>query len=773
MGNSVSRPSCLGEKSPRPEDFQKDPCSAAQNEEEEEEEEGAGSSEKACLSPRVTENGWNAALPKQTNLHIQLQNCCPLPTQLERALAPQASPKSLGANWVWKLPTTREVTEVTEVTETVVTEIVEVTEFPGGDTSREALVTRMVLADVREALPQAATLPGDVQGAGLTPETAGKLGAWVSEVEDLMGHQRPPSGEAKVVKAQLQEQKLLLRLLEERTPHIGRLGQPLSAEPASAAKGQEQPRGLASLQETWAALVQEAEARHHCLQQIVPAASVFQESVEAFQDWLSLTEQKLAQLWGAPGSLAQSQDALQQIQARCRESFKEAQRGRGRIREREGPRGLLESPGCLLSSRICARKFSRSQQNWKRPWNVDGGSCRWCQASNSTRCLQEVELSHPGGHLEWLGGMREGRRVAEGSEAASLQPSPFQGSKAIPHPEGEEGQLVQGKVDSLRLRLLLVDQRSSDALQRMEQTLEASPRLDPAQEDPTLGLQPPEKEQHLPGSQAGDGPSPLAPAGREKGRLWAAQGKECPIPTLSVGEKGSLPGAETGKDRKAEASGCCFCCSCHHQPPPLWSGLSPWPLWGSSVLCSGEADESGLLPPISAGEQRLRPQLAAASQLSPVALNLQAICPEQKVALAKDQPAMGAIRFDLPSFSVLPLGCCGVTLGGRTWPTSPYGTWLTLPALTLVSSQPLVVARQEDTESLGCQSPACTLQLAQGQLLLAQHAEVQAELRHWLEEAQQVVAAFSSGSVIIGCDAFQEQQEALEVRALAGGTGGA
>lgn len=76
--------------------------------------------------------------------------------------------------------------------------------------------------------------------------------------------------------------------------------------------------------------------RHSCLQQIVPAASVFQESVEAFQDWLSLTEQNLAQLWGAPGSLARSQDAHQQIQARCKESFKEAQGGGRRRRRRMG-----------------------------------------------------------------------------------------------------------------------------------------------------------------------------------------------------------------------------------------------------------------------------------------------------------------------------------------------------------------------------------------------------------------------------------------------------
>ncbi|XP_070795545.1 uncharacterized protein [Pituophis catenifer annectens] len=256
MGNSISRPSCLGEKSPRPEDFLKEPCLATLNKEED----GAGSPEKACLSPRMVENGWNVALegaaksspfPKQNNLDIKLRNCCPLQTQQEGPLAPWTSPESLGASWGWKLHSTREVTEVTEVTETVVTEIVEVTQYPDGDKSREASVTRMV---------KAAALPGGMQGAGLTLETAGKLGAWVSEVEDLMGHQKPPSGEAKVVKVQLQEQKLLLRLLEERTPHIGRLCHPLSAAPAGTAKGQEQPRGLGSLQEKWAILMQEAEA---------------------------------------------------------------------------------------------------------------------------------------------------------------------------------------------------------------------------------------------------------------------------------------------------------------------------------------------------------------------------------------------------------------------------------------------------------------------------------------------------------------------------------
>lgn len=141
--------------------------------------------------------------------------------------------------------------------------------------------------------------------------------------------------------------------------------------------------------------------RHSSLQQIIPAANVFQESVDAFQDWLSLTEQKLAQLWAAHGNLAQSQEAHQQIQAQCMESLKEApipwRRRGGRalsggrlcslIRERKEPRGPLESPECLLSSRLCTRKFSPRQQNWKRLCSVDSGSCRWCQASGGARHL--------------------------------------------------------------------------------------------------------------------------------------------------------------------------------------------------------------------------------------------------------------------------------------------------------------------------------------------------------------------------------------------------
>lgn len=49
-----------------------------------------------------------------------------------------------GSPWSWKTLGSREVTEVTEVTETTVTEIVEVTEYPSGDKGGDPVVTRTV-----------------------------------------------------------------------------------------------------------------------------------------------------------------------------------------------------------------------------------------------------------------------------------------------------------------------------------------------------------------------------------------------------------------------------------------------------------------------------------------------------------------------------------------------------------------------------------------------------------------------------------------------------
>ncbi|XP_016161136.1 PREDICTED: microtubule-actin cross-linking factor 1, isoforms 1/2/3/5-like [Ficedula albicollis] len=328
------------------------------------------------------------------------------------------------------------VTEVTEVTETIVTEIVEVTEYPAGDKGGEPVVTRTVTVltervgelaghtDGAEVSPRAVPAPEEAAERG--QETLERLLAWVADMEELVGNQKPPSAEAKVVKAQLEEQKLLKRLLEERRPRVE-----LVLQDRQTAQDRQTPQGsapeggagLLSLGERWGKLMQEAEARYGCLERILPAAQRFQEAVDAFQEWLGATERQLAQLWRADGCVGRLQDAHQQTQALCEEI-------RGRLAELDGA--------------------------------LDSGQ----------RVLEMVT--------------------------------------------GEEAQLTQEKMESLRMRYLIVGQSSADTAQRLGQTLEASSRLGTAPEDLALWLSRMEKELgELESQQDGQEPSVTA-SDREK-----------------------------------------------------------------------------------------------------------------------------------------------------------------------------------------------------------------------------------------------------------------
>lgn len=157
MGNSVSRPSCLGEKSRRPEELLREPgLDAGQPSAGGDSEAWPGLLEKA---PVPVENGWSpvpgairsrpgSPVLRRSQSEVAVQNGGAAGVAVRGQVGgaawtpPRASvPRS---TWSWKPVTTREVTEVTEVTETIVTEIVEVTEYPAGEKGGEPVVTRTV-----------------------------------------------------------------------------------------------------------------------------------------------------------------------------------------------------------------------------------------------------------------------------------------------------------------------------------------------------------------------------------------------------------------------------------------------------------------------------------------------------------------------------------------------------------------------------------------------------------------------------------------------------
>ncbi|XP_028721200.1 dystonin isoform X18 [Peromyscus leucopus] len=143
---------------------------------------------------------------------------------------------------------------------------------------------------------RAAQLQEALLHCGRFQDALESLLSWMADTEELVANQKPPSAEFKVVKAQIQEQKLLQRLLEDRKSTvevIKREGEKIaaSAEPADRVK---LCRQLSLLDSRWEALLSRAEARNRQLEGISVVAQEFHETLEPLNEWLTAIEKRLA-----------------------------------------------------------------------------------------------------------------------------------------------------------------------------------------------------------------------------------------------------------------------------------------------------------------------------------------------------------------------------------------------------------------------------------------------------------------------------------------------
>ncbi|XP_065586915.1 dystonin isoform X5 [Cyrtonyx montezumae] len=148
----------------------------------------------------------------------------------------------------------------------------------------------------KKVAQRAAQLQEALLHCGRFQDALESLLSWLIDTKELVANQKPPSAEFKVVKAQIQEQKLLQRLLDDRKPTvelIKREGEKIaeSAEPADKVKILKQ---LSFLDSQWDALLTKAETRNRQLESISVVAQQFHEALEPLVEWLSATEKRLA-----------------------------------------------------------------------------------------------------------------------------------------------------------------------------------------------------------------------------------------------------------------------------------------------------------------------------------------------------------------------------------------------------------------------------------------------------------------------------------------------
>ncbi|XP_058462230.1 dystonin isoform X41 [Malaya genurostris] len=128
--------------------------------------------------------------------------------------------------------------------------------------------------------------------SGKFQEALDGLSKWLKDTEEMVANQKPPSADYKVVKAQLQEQKFLTKMLMDRQNSMSslfQLGQEVAAgcEPSEKAAIERQ---LKELMGRFDALTDAAQTRTLDLEQAMHVAKQFQDQLNPLTKWLDGAE---------------------------------------------------------------------------------------------------------------------------------------------------------------------------------------------------------------------------------------------------------------------------------------------------------------------------------------------------------------------------------------------------------------------------------------------------------------------------------------------------
>lgn len=117
--------------------------------------------------------------------------------------------------------------------------------------------------------------------SGKFQEALDGLAKWLTDTEEMVANQKPPSADYKVVKAQMQEQKFLKKMLLDRQHSMSSLST-MGKEVAAGADPSERQgieRQLRELMERFDALTDGASKRMSALEQALSVAKLFQVNI--------------------------------------------------------------------------------------------------------------------------------------------------------------------------------------------------------------------------------------------------------------------------------------------------------------------------------------------------------------------------------------------------------------------------------------------------------------------------------------------------------------
>ncbi|XP_064254373.1 microtubule-actin cross-linking factor 1 isoform X16 [Passer domesticus] len=344
--------------------------------------------------------------------------------------------------------------------------------------------------------------------------------SWLADTEELISNQKPPSAEYKVVKAQIQEQKLLQRLLDDRKATVEMIqaeGERIAqaAEPADRDKivGQ-----LESLARRWAGLLGRAAARQKQLEDILVLAKQFHETTEPVSDWLSVTEKKLANSEPIGTQTAK----IQQQISRHKALEEEIESHSTDVSRALGVGQCLSSLSCAAEQRLLAEKLEALQSRYGEARERCGRKAALLhQALANARIFGEEEVEV----LNWLAEVEDklgsvsikdykrdvlqkqhADQLALNEEIVNRKKNVDQairnGQALLKQTTGEEVLLIQEKLDGIKTRYSDITAASSKALRTLEQARQLATKFQSTHEELTGWMSKVEEELASSGAQS-------------------------------------------------------------------------------------------------------------------------------------------------------------------------------------------------------------------------------------------------------------------------------
>ncbi|XP_033956246.1 dystonin isoform X1 [Pseudochaenichthys georgianus] len=336
--------------------------------------------------------------------------------------------------------------------------------------------------------------------------------SWLTDTEELMANQKPPSAEFKVVKAQIQEQKLLQRLLDDRKPTVELIkkeGEKV-AQLAESVDKEKVGKEIECLAQRWDSLLKKAENRQKQLESILVVTQQFHETLEPLSEWLAATEKHLANSEPIGTETSRLEDQISQHKALEEEimnhskdllqaiSLGQMLKAVSSVDEKEFVQSKLDSTqsGYIELQERCRRRAEMLQQalaNAQVFGEDEVALMNWLNEAHGR--LSEVSAEDY--KVDVLEKQLAEQRALQSEielRKKNVDQAIANGMELLKQTTGDEVVVIQGKLDGIKTKYAEINSMSDSVLKTLERVSSLSAKLQNTHEDLSSWLEKVEAE---------------------------------------------------------------------------------------------------------------------------------------------------------------------------------------------------------------------------------------------------------------------------------------